>query len=286
MSRPTIHRRGFTLLELLLAGLVTALVLGAVTISLSQFNQAKAGGKTRLQAYLRADTALNALRRDIASVLRDDDLFLTRLLVVDGSAQTGIGHVDRDEILLFNTRFRPIRNLDFIGEGMEYETQFRIEEDDGGAVLWQRRSAMPDEYPRGGGLAVPLVDGMVALAIEAYDGDLWYEQWDSDIDGLPLAIRVTVTAHSDRRNGDDLHTTPAAVLRTVIPIDRVLPPPSPLLDDSGEGADLDQGQDATGEGVGSPGDDRGGAPGGFRGGGRSRGGGDGAAPGSTTVRDR
>ncbi|MCH8343462.1 MAG: hypothetical protein IH983_05705 [Planctomycetes bacterium] len=286
MSRPTIHRRGFTLLELLLAGLVTALVWGAVTISLSQFNQAKASGKTRLEAYLRADTALNALRREIASVLRDDDLFLTRLLVEDGSAQTSIGHVDRDEILLFNTRFHPIRDLDFIGEGMEYETQFRIEEDDDGAVLWQRRSAMPDEYPRGGGLAVPLVDGMVALAIEAYDGDLWYEQWDSDIDGLPLAIRVTVTAHSDRRNGDDLHTTPAAVLRTVIPIDRVLPPPSPLLDDSGEGADLDQGQDSTGEGVGSPGDDRGGSPGGLGGGGRSRGGSPGATQGATTVKDR
>ena len=42
----------------------------------------------------------------------------------------------------------------------------------------------------------------VAGALEAYDGDLWYPSWDSDFDGLPLAIRVTVVASGCRDGAD------------------------------------------------------------------------------------
>ncbi len=219
-------RRGFTLVELLVAGMITAFVLGAVSISLSQLSRAKTGARTQLAAHLRADAALTALRRDIVSVLRDPDLFWTRMLLEDHSVSTPFGPMDRDEILIFNSRLRPIRDLDFSGDGIEFETQFRIDEDAIGPVLWQRRDAVPDEYTRGGGVATPLIAGVVGLALEAYDGDLWYSMWDSDFDGLPLAIRVTVVA-SGCRDGDEPFDSPLAILRTVIPIDRVPPPQEP-----------------------------------------------------------
>ena len=62
-----------------------------------------------------------------------------------------------------------MRDIDFNGEGMEYETQYRIEEDDAGPALWVRHDAMPDEYPLGGGVVSPAVEGIVAMMIEAYD---------------------------------------------------------------------------------------------------------------------
>ena len=68
-----------------------------------------------------------------------------------------------------------------------------------------------------------LVEGIVGLSIEAYDGNEWYHEWDSDYDGLPLAVRLTVIA-SGHRSGDDIYDAPLAVLGTVIPIDRVLSP--------------------------------------------------------------
>jgi hypothetical protein len=106
---------------------------------------------------------------------------------------------------------------------MEFETQFRIETDALGPALWQRRDAVPDEYPRGGGVATPLVAGVVSLAAEAYDGELWYQDWDSDYHGLPLAVRITVVA-SGHREGQDVLDAPLATLRTVMSIDRVVPP--------------------------------------------------------------
>ena len=146
MKKKSRHaRRGFTLIELLLAGLITSLVLGSVSISLSQLSTAKNRGRKQLAAHLRADAAIDALRRDVISILRRDDLFFTRLLIIDDA----IGDWDRDQILVFNTRLRPTHKIDYTGEGMEYETQYRIEEDQLGPVLWQRRDAVLDKYPRG-----------------------------------------------------------------------------------------------------------------------------------------
>jgi hypothetical protein len=168
--------------------------------------------------------ALNALRRDIVSVIRSDDLFDSQLLLYHDIIPTPAGDMDRDEILVFNTRLRAVRDLStFTGEGMEYESHYRIEEDEYGPALWQRRDALPDQYLQGGGMARPTVESIIGLAIEAYDGDQWYDEWDSDYDGLPLAVRITVTA-SGGREEDDPYQAPLAVLRTVVPIDRVIQP--------------------------------------------------------------
>ena len=142
-SSASYRRAGFTLIELLLAGVMTAFVLGAVSLSLSQLSRAKSGGRELLAAHLRADAALTAVRRDVISILRDRDLFRTRLLLNDHAVSTPFGKMDRDEIIVFNTNVRPIRDLDFIGDGFEFETQIRIDEDSLGPVFWRRRDAVP-----------------------------------------------------------------------------------------------------------------------------------------------
>ena len=252
MNRPGQSHRGFTLVEVMVAGIITTFLLGSVSMSLSQLAKAKAGTTQRLAAHVRADAALESLRREIVSVIRSDDLFWSRVLIEDDAIGSSVGRLDRDEILVFSTRFRPIHPVEFSGEGMEYESQFRIEDDELGPVLWHRRDAVPDEYPRGGGTATPLVDGLISLNIEAYDGQQWFEQWDSDNEGLPTAIRVTVTA-SGHSPGNDAYDeqVPIAMLRTVIPIDRVLLPIDPEAED-----ELPEGELGT-----EPGDDSAGTSG-------------------------
>src|SRR5262249_5074979 len=155
---------------------------------LRQIGRAKDTCKVRYDAFMRADSALNEIRRDIASLVRSDDLFYSRFLLIDNRSRAGRESFERDELLMFSNRLRPLRNVDFNGEGMQYETQYRIEEDRYGPVLWQRRDAFPDDHPGGGGVAVPRIEGIVELSIQAYDGLGWYDDWDSDISGLPLAV--------------------------------------------------------------------------------------------------
>ena len=267
--------RGFTLLEMIIAGAMAALILGAVTLSLSQLGRAREVGVARLESSLRARAALDAIRRDVASVVRDADLFNCRVLVSSGTVSTPAGAFDRDELLLFSTRLAPVRENAYGGEGIEYETHYRVEEDRGGAVLWQRRDFMPDEWPDAGGVAVPLVEGVVALRVEAYDGIAWYDDWDSDLDGLPWALRVTVTAlpeRTDLRTGDLRHLI---TLRTLIAIDRIVPPlqeeeeeeasgdevPEVLFDEEGNPIGVAGGRGAGGPGLDSQGRPSGPIPG-------------------------
>jgi hypothetical protein len=211
---------------MMLAGVLAAFILGAVTASLGQLGRARTSARRQLDAHLRADAAISVMRRDLITVLRDADLFWTRLMLIDESIPSPAGPLDRDEVLVFDAQLRPVRDLAFIGEGEEFETQYRIEEDPLGPVLWQRRDSVPEEYPGAGGVVTPIAEGVVAVAMEAYDGTSWHQEWDSDIDGLPWALRLTVMA-SGHKPGEDPFGAPMAVLRTVVPIDRVPLPPEP-----------------------------------------------------------
>jgi len=285
MTRST---RGFTLVEVLIATFIIALVLGAVATCLAQVGRARETARLRLEAYVRADAALNAVRRDLQSVLRREDLFETRVLLFDDVQSTPIGTFDRDEILVFSTRLDPVRQLEYRGEGSEYEIQYRVTDDACGPVLWQRRDPVPDRNPLGGGVATPLVEGILGLSIEAYDGSEWFQEWDSDEWGLPWALRVTVVSTGAAQTCDggayDLNA-PLVTLRTVVPIDRIpVPPPLPEEDEEldEEAMDemmLDEEGNPIPSGPGSGGRGGGGAGAGGSGGGGSGGGGAGSGGG-------
>ena len=216
------HRRGFTLLELLVAGVMASVLLSGVTMSLSQLGLSKSISRQRLDAYSRCDTALRTVRRDIIWVLRRDDLFDTRLRIVDDSSRYDGREVDRDELLVFNNSLRANKEIDFNGEGVEYETQFRIDDKEFGPVMWKRRDPILDDNPVGGGIATPLAKGIVSLQLEAYDGESWVPRWDSDELGIPHAIRITIAAVGSVE-GDDKNP-PFVELRTIVPLDRIMPP--------------------------------------------------------------
>ena len=218
-------KRGFTIIELVVAIIIAAIISGAVASSLSQLSRARDVSRIRMTASRRATDALESIRRDVQSTLRSDDLFDTRLRLAPEVARSSIGEVDRDQLLLFATRLRPIRSIDYSGEGSEYETQYRIEEDRDGAALWRRRDAVPDEFEDAGGIAQSVGDGVIGVRFEAFDGQSWVQDWDSDVDGLPISIRATVTACGVRPS-EDAFADPRsfAVMRTEIPIDRVIKP--------------------------------------------------------------
>lgn len=218
-------KRGFTIIELVVAIMIAAIISGAVASSLSQLGRARNISRIRMTASRRASDALESIRRDVQSAVRSDDLFDTRLRLAPETVRSSVGEVDRDQLLLFNTRLRPIRTIDYSGEGDEYETQYRIEEDRDGPALWRRRDAVPDEFEDAGGIAEPIGDGVIGVRFEAFDGQSWIQEWDSDVDGLPISIRATVTA-SGARPGEDALNDPRslAVMRTEIPIDRVIKP--------------------------------------------------------------
>lgn len=278
------HRRGFTLVELLLAGIIAAMVLVTVVVTLSQIGRAREVSRSRLLAHLRADAALDAIRGDLSAVLRDADLFHTRVLLYDGSSLVVANgerlDVGRDEVLVFNSRLQSLGEIDYNGEGGEYETQFRVDEDQFGVALWERRDPVPDDWPDGGGIATPIAEGVIGIDIMAYDGQDWFEEWDSDVSGLPWGFRIEVTSLGNAQGDlESIDPRTIVVLSSHVAIDRIVPPyiePEPEDPESIDPESGGDGAEAGGGGsFGIPGIGGGRGPGG----GGARGGGGGGARG-------
>ena len=260
---------GFTVMELVIAIAVGAIVVLTIGSVLMRVSKTRDITRARLDAVSRANMVLDVLRTDLASTIRDEDLYNTRVLLLDGVASTAFGSMDRDEVLVYNNRLRPMKRDAYQGEGGEYESQYRIEPNE--SVLWMRRDAVPDENGEGGGLAIPIVDGIIGMSSEAYDGESWYPDWDSDTMGLPWALRISVTAIGGADGsaasmrtleGDAIQSR--VTLRTQIAIDRIVPPPPPeeSEEEKLDGADGEGEGEGEGAGVGAGGAGTGGVGGG------------------------
>lgn len=206
-------RRGFTLIELLVAALITAMIAGATTVAIAQSLRAREGSSARQEAMSRADAAASRIADDVQNLVRSGDLFDARVLLVDGRT----GDVAHDELLLFVGSTRQARSVSDQAEGGAYEAQYRLMappwSDARAYILWRRVDPVPDEVADGGGIASPIVEGVASLSIEAFDGESWHTEWDSDRDGYPHALRIAATARADDRA---VFTT----ARRVIGIDR------------------------------------------------------------------
>lgn len=263
--------RAFTLVELIVAGIILALVAGATTLSLAQIMRARDGSGASGVAFSRANVAAQRIAADVGVSLRDADLNFAKVAIVRGgpAGRTAQG------LLLFAHQNRPVRpNDENAPESDEYEVQYRLEPAavSGSSVaaaftLWRRADPVPDDYYDGGGVVSPIADGLVSMTIDAYDGAAWRADWDSDSDGFPHAIRIVIVATDD----DGKRTSTA---RRVIALDRT---PAPLPDPDAEEDSSDSGTTSPGStgstgstGTGTTGQGGGGAGGGGGGGGGGR----------------
>lgn len=213
-------RRGFTLAELIVAIVMLGFLAGATYLSVSQMIRSRDRSAARAEAFGRANLAADLIARDVTNALRDSDLLNAKVAITrEGKPGQGL-----DGVLLFSHIDRPIRPGAIQAEGDEAEVQYKLRPAEGlsakpgSMVLWMRRAPVPDEYPDAGGVATPLVEGVMSLTMQAYDGTTWIDEWDSDLDGLPHALRVVVAAADDR--GQDTITA-----RRIIAMDRVPIPP-------------------------------------------------------------
>ncbi len=189
------RQRAFTLVELVIASVIAAILAGMTTVAIRQTSKSRNRSKVRQEAMHRAYTAAQLIARDLNNLVRDEELKECMVRITDGGL-AGTGN-DRDEILIFarsHNRVRPSPYVDDAGvpEGGRYEVQYRLVPTTGDVgVIWKRRDSVPDETYAGGGVAIPMTSGIVSLEFEAFDGSNWVDEWDSDEQGIPFAVRVT-----------------------------------------------------------------------------------------------
>ena len=227
-SRHTATRPSFTLAELIIATVMLGILVTASYIAVSQTIRARDKSQSRSDAFSRASAAADLIAADTSSALRDADLTDCRIAIVR-EGKPGMG---QDGLLLFSHLSHPVRAQTTQAEGEEAEVQFRVQpgEKQGTMTLWRRTDPVIDDVPDGGGVATALIDGVKGVKIEANNGTDWLDEWDSDNDGLPHAVRISVT-------GTDDATKESIVVRRVIALDRVpLPSEKEAMDDASSAA--------------------------------------------------
>ncbi len=220
MSRSSNRRpRGFTLVELIVAVVVGAVVAGATTTALISFIRGKARASARHEAFRRAETAVSRMALDLQAAVRDRDLSVCRIAVTDSAG----GASEADGLLLFTRSVAPVRGLQGVPEGADREVQYKLFPSASGLssamTLWRRCQPGVDDYSDAGGVAAPVVEGVASLSIRACDDANWFDTWDSDSLGFPHAVSVTVIGVSD-------DGTVRAAARRVVALDRTPLPPA------------------------------------------------------------
>ena len=130
-------RAGFTLVELIVAAVIAALVAGSAVGAVSQMLKLKSKSAARQQAYERADVAAARIALDLCNIVRHHNLQFARVTVSDG----GAGDTAHDGLLLLTRSSRPVRNEEDGVEGGEYEVQYRVGPmggQDNAQALWRR----------------------------------------------------------------------------------------------------------------------------------------------------
>lgn len=204
-------RTGLSLIELVVAGLIGAVIAAAVATSLYNLFGARRAADERRNAYVAARVAVDRVARDLATVVRDEDLTFSTVRVING----GNDVIAADELLLLCSSTEPVRGIEGVPEGDRFEVQYRLA---GDGRLLRRRDPAFDEYIDGGGVVSTVAERIHSISIEAADAEAWYPDWDSDRDGLPHGVRVTVTALL-ADGGEVVSRRLVAIDRVPIPVD-------------------------------------------------------------------
>ncbi len=196
---------GFTLVELLLALALLALVAGLVqgTYTGAVRSRDRASAETaRLHA---AAVALDRLADELAGAFVSESRGEVTGLAVTPDAEG-------NTVLVFTSRPVPIPG---VRAGGPAEIAYFVETgDDGVPRLYRREDPDPDEDWDEGGDPFPVLEGVDRFAVRCFDGEGWKDEWDSrGREGdpvLPLAVSVEVAW----KEGEG----PERVLRTATPI--------------------------------------------------------------------
>ncbi|MFH1741364.1 MAG: prepilin-type N-terminal cleavage/methylation domain-containing protein [bacterium] len=191
MSREE-RNSGFTLVELLLAATLGAMVITAAFTSISVVLKGYRQYKDRLDTYEPARTALARMSQELTAAFLSPHTGRTRFVGI----QQEIDGIPMDQL----TFVAVINDPQYAGEGESdlSEVQYYIDVDNETPERWLqvRYDPTPDDDPFSGGSSHLLGPHVVAMSLLYFDGEYWLGEWDSK-EELPMAINITLGVLED-----------------------------------------------------------------------------------------
>lgn len=195
-SRPA-GRRAFTLIELLIALTISALLVASTVAATHGLADSREKLERRTQQVAAARTAMEAMVADLRNVRIDPEP--EKPLVV--GTQTGeFGGSGRIDLRLIGDR----RCRREGAESDQYEVSYFLGKIPGHDLpaLMRRYDHALDEYPDDGGIVRPVAEGVTELSFTYQDRlEEWVEEWSEEMMETPVAVRVTVGVAAEPETG-------------------------------------------------------------------------------------
>lgn len=209
-------RKGFTLVELMLAVLILAIMMSIVYgVVVSTVNAARRVEEITASSEI-GPAILTQVRADLEAAFlpKEGEFFVGTKKQMPGG--------DRDRV-------------DFVSSGIAYGPENDIEEsrfhsvneigyqvldsrkDPGVGILYRRVDYFIDSEPLKGGMLTELYDRVRAFSLRYYDGENWRQDWSSKTQkGLPRAVEITFTilvTDRDNPNAEQTFKTTVGFVR-------------------------------------------------------------------------
>jgi len=201
MKSRTVHNRGFTLAEVLIASTISAFVtLVAVGALKTITDGAQAVGRAA-ETTTELRFAARMMANDLANLYRDPDAKKMKLVASSQGLEAG-----SPVFLTFYMAGR-VKARASQPEGDIYEVEYLLstqddlesEEPTQKSLLMRRLWPNPDKQRDPGGILSTVAEEIGVLQMNFFDGKQWASEWPEEMQSIPQLIEVTLIAQPKGR---------------------------------------------------------------------------------------
>ncbi len=217
-------QRGLTLLEVLVASAILAMVAAMIWVSFDQTAKMRAKLTERQEHDHFARVAMARITRDLRAAFLSLHVNQDQRLAAVITAFKGRSGVGGSQIDLTTFTHRRLRRGAHEGDACEvgYKLmEHRGDDEVRGMDLVRRESARIDNDPEHGGVIDVLIEGVRAFELRFYDDatDQWVDTWDStqatgQPGRLPPRVRVTLTVEEGPSHEERTYSTETSLYIT------------------------------------------------------------------------
>ncbi len=197
MTRRTLQR-GFTLVELLLAVMVTVMIGVSTVAMLRSTDQTRRRVDRQMALQQESRAAVETMSTALRNASRGDD----RNKTFEGvDVEQDAMPADRMRFLTITPRV--IRRDQPESDVKECEFFLRPGPSNQPSMLMERLDPTRNNEPDGGGVVHCIAENIAAMELAYHDGRSWRAEWSAKTDGWPKAVRIRLLAVDP----DDAKTT-------------------------------------------------------------------------------
>jgi general secretion pathway protein J len=182
------RKRGFTLVEVLLASIIGVFIALVAVGTLKVVTDSAGMVEESMSTAAEVQYAANMIQRDLTNFYRDKESENTRLVGFDNQNPDA----PSSQIVFYTVGRVKARYGQPESDIYEVEYLLRQEDSDSKSDLYRRLWPNPNKESQPGGVLTRIAEGIDLFSIRYFDGEEWQFEWPEDMGKMPELIEVTI----------------------------------------------------------------------------------------------